>query len=389
MSLRPLPLLLILFLSATQAQTDNPTHEAPIVVDGHNDVLGRVMSGGDMEAWNSSGHSDLPRFRRGGLHVQVFSIWVPSRKTGDEAWRFALAEIDTLYAVAARNPDRLSVVTDLAQLRRTVARDGIAGIIGLEGGRCIDGRRDRILELYRRGLRSFGLTWNYSSVWATCSKDESAGKVRGGLSAKGKDFVRLFDSLGVLIDVSHLGEKSFYDVLRSTRNPVFASHSACAALRKHHRNLTDTQLRALADNGGVVMINFYPGFIKAGLGKERVRLSRKMLAEQAALQKKHPRRDDAYFAAVDVLVARAEAEGLATVRTVADHIDHAVRIAGVRHVGLGSDFDGISFTPVGLADVTDLPVLTRELRRRGYSNHDIRAILGGNFLRIFAAVCGS
>ena len=385
-------IITIVLLSAAPllAQSDvSALHSAAIVVDGHNDILGRVMSGGDIESWNSRGHSDLPRFRKGGLDVQVFSIWVPSRKKGDDAWRFALAEIDSLHAIAGRNPDRLAVTTTAADLRATVARGAVAGIIGLEGGRCIDGKRQRILALYRRGLRSFGLTWNYSSDWATCSKDESAGKVRGGLSSKGIGFVRLLDSLGVLIDVSHLGERSFLDVLRSTRNPVFASHSACASLRAHHRNLTDRQLRALAKNGGVVMINFYPGFIKSGLNKKRVKRSRELLAAQVALQKKHPQRGSAYLRAVDALVTTAEAEGLATVRTVADHIDHAVRVAGIDHVGLGSDFDGIGYTPVGLSDVTDLPVLTRELRRRGYSDADIRAILGENFLRIFAAVCAS
>lgn len=390
MFLRYIPVLLFFLVTSVAAQTNlEALHRDAVVVDGHNDILGRVMSGGEMESRSTHGHSDLPRFRQGGLDVQVFSVWVPSREKGDKAWRFALAEIDTLHAIARRNAARLSVVTSAAALHDAVARGRLAGIIGLEGGRCIDGRRERILALYERGLRSFGLTWNYSSDWATCSKDESAGTVRGGLSSKGKEFVRLLDSLGVLIDVSHLGEKSFWDVLATTRNPVYASHSACSALRAHHRNLTDTQLRALAKNGGVVMINFYPGFIRSGLDRERVRRSRALLEEQAALQKVHPRRGSGYISAVDALVARAEAEGLATVRTVADHIDHAVRVAGIAHVGLGSDFDGISFTPIGLADVSDLPVLTRELRRRGYSDSDIRAILGGNFLRIFRRVCGS
>jgi membrane dipeptidase len=390
MSPRRIITLLLLCATPLLARSDVfALHEAAIVVDGHNDILGRVMSGGEIETWNSRGHSDLPRFRQGGLDVQVFSIWVPSRKKGDDAWRFALAEIDSLHAIARRNPDRLAVTTTASALRAAVARGAVAGIIGLEGGRCIDGKRQRILDLYRRGLRSFGLTWNYSSDWATCSKDESAGRVRGGLSAKGIGFVRLLDSLGVLIDVSHLGARSFRDVLRHTRNPVFASHSACAALRAHHRNLTDAQLRALAKNGGVIMINFYPGFITSGLGKKRVQRSRDLLAAQAALQKKYPERGGAYAVAVDALVALAEAEGLATVRTVADHIDHAVRVAGVEHVGLGSDFDGIGFTPIGLSDVTDLPMLTRELRRRAYSDTDIRGILGENFLRIFAAVCDS
>ncbi len=382
-------LFLIIVLSFTShAQTDHRTlHREAIVVDGHNDILGRVMSGGEMESWNARGHSDLPRFRAGGLDVQVFSIWVPSREKGDAAWRFALAEIDSLHAIARRNPTALAVVTHARQLREAVGAKKLAGIIGLEGGRCIDGKRERILALHARGMRCFGLTWNYSSDWATCSKDESTGKVRGGLSAKGKDFVRLLDSLGVIIDVSHLGEASFWDVIKTTKHPIIASHSACRALRDHHRNLTDEQLRAVAKHGGVVMINFYPGFIKNGLGKAQVQRSRELLRQQAALKKTYPDRGAAYARAVDQLVAEAEKERLATLRTLADHIDHAVRIVGAAHVGLGSDFDGISFTPVGLEDVTDLPLLTRELRRRGYASEDIRRILGENFLRVFENVC--
>ena len=380
----------MLLPGAAAAQKDfMQLHREALVVDGHNDVLGRVMRGGEMESWGSRGHSDLPRFAQGGLDVQVFSIWVPSRERGDEAWRFALAEIDSLKAIAARNPDRLRVVTDAGQLRHAVNNGQIAGIIGLEGGRCIDGRRDRILTLHERGMRSFGLTWNYSSDWASCSKDESSGAVKGGLSAKGRSFVRLLDSLGVLIDVSHLGERSFWDVLKTTRHPIFASHSACSALRDHHRNLSDRQLRALADNGGVIMINFYPGFLVSNLNRARRGLVERMHTRHDELARQFPERGQAYLAAVDKLLNEAEKRGLPSLFTIADHIDHAVQVAGIDHVGLGSDFDGISITPVGMRDVTDLPLLTRILQQRGYSDGDIRKILGENFLRIFTEVTGN
>lgn len=361
-------------------------HREALVVDGHNDVLGRVMRGGEMESWGARGHSDLPRFARGGLDVQVFSIWVPSRERGADAWRFALAEIDSLKAIARRNPDRLRVVTDAAELQRAVGKGLIAGVIGLEGGRCIDGRRDRIITLYERGMRSFGLTWNYSSDWATCSKDEASGTVKGGLSPKGRSFVRLLDSLGVLIDVSHLGERSFWDVLETTRHPIFASHSACRALRNHHRNLSDRQLQALAEHDGVIMINFYPGFLVSNLNRSRRNLVERMHTRHAELKQQHPLRGAAYLAAVDRLLKEAATRGLPSLFTIADHIDHAVKVAGIDHVGLGSDFDGISITPVGLQDVSDLPLLTRVLNLRGHSDEDLRKILGENFLRIFAQV---
>jgi membrane dipeptidase len=385
-------LFLVLFFSFVAhtvfAQADFRTlHSDAHVVDGHNDVLYRVMSDGEMETYGKRGHSDIPRFARGGLDVQVFSIWVPSKVTGAKAWKFALDEIDSLKAIANRNEKSVRLVLNHRDMDAALASGKLAAVIGLEGGRCIDGKRDRIITLYQRGLRSCGLTWNFSSDWASCSKDESAGTVKGGLSAKGKSFVHLLDSLGVLIDVSHLGEKSFWDVLAETQHPIIASHSACKELRNHHRNLSDTQLRAITKNGGVAMINFYPGFLASNLDNARIKRMRAFTDRHAALKNKYPDRGKSYLAAVDRLVAEAATKELVTLHTLIDHIDHAVRVAGIDHVGLGSDFDGIGLTPIGLHDVTDLPLLTRELLHRGYDELSIRKILGANFLRAFRTVC--
>jgi membrane dipeptidase len=376
-------LLLSLPVAAPRAQDYLTLHRSALVVDGHNDILGRVMSGGSMERRETKGHSDLPRFREGGLDVQLFSVWVPTKRKGDDAWRYALAEIDSLRSIAARNPARLRLVTAAADIERTVARNAIAGVIALEGALCVDGRHDRIIELYHRGLRSFGPTWNESTGWATCSKDESAGTVKGGLSGKGKSIIRLLDSLGVLIDLSHIGERSFWDVAATSTNPLFASHSGCKSLRAHHRNLTDEQLRAIAKSGGVVMINFFPGFLVSGLDNARMGVYEQ---RAAALKKRHPKRGAAFLKEYDGLVAAAKKEGLCTIDDVVAHIDHAVRTAGAAHVGLGSDFDGINLTPIGLNDVTDLPMLTRALLKKGYSDDQIRGILGANFLRVWKAV---
>lgn len=378
-----LSVLLCLPQATPVAQDYLTLHRSATVVDGHNDVLGRVMSGGSMERRADKGHSDLPRYREGGLDVQLFSVWVPPRLKGDDAWRYAFAEIDSLRAVASRNPSRLALALEAQDIDRTAGRNAIAGVIALEGALCINGRRDRIIELYRRGLRSFGPTWNRSTGWATCSKDESEGKVRGGLTEKGKSFIRLLDSLGVLIDMSHLGERSFWDVAATSVHPLFASHSGCKALRAHHRNLTDEQLRAVAGSGGVVMINFFPGFLVSGLDNARMKVFEQ---RAAALKKKHPKRGSGYLKEYDRLVAAARKERLCTIDDVVAHIDHAVRIAGAAHVGLGSDFDGINLTPIGLNDVTDLPMLTRALLKKGYSDEQIRGILGANFLRVWKTV---
>ena len=378
--------LLLLCSQPGNAQPYRQLHADAIVADGHNDVLGRVMSGGTMESRTDEGHSDLPRFREGGVDVQLFSIWVPSKEKGDDAWRFALAEIDTLKAIAARNPDRMGIALHAGDSERLASGNRLAAVIALEGGRCIDGRRERILELHRRGLRCFGLTWNYSSDWATCSKDESEGKVKGGLSAKGKSFIRLLDSLGVLIDVSHLGAASFADVAATTRHPFIASHSGCMALRSHHRNLTDEQLRAVAASGGVAMMTYVPSFIVGHLDKKKNDRMRAYEKRAAELKRKHPQRGTSYEKAYDRMLADARKERLCTIDDVVAHIRHAVKIAGSGHVGLGSDFDGIGLTPVGLNDVTDLPMLTRALLKSGLTETQIRGILGGNFLRVWKTV---
>lgn len=385
-SILPAATGLFLFVGMLPAQDFRDLHRAALVVDGHNDVLGRVMAGGDMERWGSVGHSDLPRFRAGGVDVQLFSIWVPSKHKGDDAWQYALDEIDSLKAIAARNASAMSIALRGGDIERLVAGKKLASVIALEGGRCIDGRRDRIIELYRRGLRCFGLTWNYSSDWATCSQDEHAGKVRGGLSEKGKSFVRLLDSLGVIIDVSHLGARSFADVIATTRHPIIASHSGCAALRGHHRNLTDAQLRAIATGGGVAMMTYVPSFIVADLDRKKQDRMRAYERQAAELRKKHPDRGAAYLKAYDRMLASARKEGLCTIDDVVRHVVHAVHVAGAPHVGLGSDFDGIGLTPVGLNDVTDLPMLTRALRKSGLTDEQIRGILGGNFLRVWNTV---
>ncbi|MBR9974944.1 MAG: dipeptidase [Bacteroidetes bacterium] len=385
-SILPVVAGLVLLVGTVPAQDFRDLHRTALVVDGHNDVLGRVMSGGDMESWGSVGHSDLPRFRAGGIDVQLFSIWVPSKRKGNEAWQYALDEIDSLKAIAARNASVMGIALRGGDIERLVADRKLASVIALEGGRCIDGRRDRIIELYRRGLRCFGLTWNFSSDWATCSQDERAGKVRGGLSKKGKSFVRLLDSLGVLIDVSHLGARSFADVIATTRSPIIASHSGCAALRDHHRNLTDTQLRAIAAGGGVAMMTYVPSFIFAGLDKKKQDRMRAYERQAAELRKNHPDRGAAYLKAYDNMLASARKERLCTIDDVVRHVLHAVNVAGAAHVGLGSDFDGIGLTPVGLHDVTDLPLLTRALRNSGLTDEQIRGILGGNFLRVWNTV---
>ena len=360
-------------------------HAEAVVVDGHNDLLSAVMRGQSMETRRARGHSDLPRFREGGLDVQLFSVWVaPAHIQRGDAYAWAVAEIDSLTAIAKRNREGFTIVRNSRELDAAVQSSKLAGIIALEGGHPVGSSTADILALYKRGLRVFGLTWNNSTAWAGSAKDEASGVRSTGLTEYGKSVVRLLDSLGVVIDISHLGPKSTEDVLRTTKHPVIASHSSCAALCAHPRNLTDAQLRSLAANDGVAMINYFPLYLKAQLPKGTAALCAQYEKKLSALRGSS---SDAALPARDRIVAEAATRGLPTILDVVEHIEHAIRTAGIDHVGLGSDFDGIAFLPVGLGDVTALPFLTRELLRRGYSEDDVRKLLGGNFLRVFARVC--
>ncbi len=375
-------------VSILHAQTSfRSLHEQCVVVDGHNDILMRVIGGESIEQLTSKGHSDLKRFRSGGIDVQGFSIWVPPKyNTGGEAYQFAVREIDSLDAIIARNAWSIEKTTSGDALLHTLNRNAMAAVYALEGCHPAENSLDRILAFYKRGVRMFGLTWNNSTVWAASSNDEQE-KKQSGLSKDGVELIRLLDSLGALIDVSHSGERTFYDVLAATKNPIIASHSSCRALRNHHRNLTDDQLHALAANGGVVMINYCPAFIFAGIPGNAKELIAGYRTKLVAIEKKHGLDSKEYLRQRDALILKARNAGLPTILDVADHIQHAVQIAGSGHVGLGSDFDGIGYAPFGLDDVTQLPYLTRELQNRGLSDEDIRGILGGNFVRVFSQVC--
>ncbi|MCZ7555955.1 MAG: dipeptidase [Bacteroidia bacterium] len=362
-------------------------HREAVVVDGHNDVLGRVVSGTRVDVRGSTGHSDLPRFREGELDVQVFSIWVHPKKGVRDGWISVRAQLDSLHAIAKRHPSQLRLVRTAREFDAASAAGALAAVISIEGSSALDGKPERIRELHAKGLRVFAPTWNYSVDWASSSVDEAAGKKSIGLTHHGKRLVRLLDSLGIILDISHLGARAAADALSVTRNPVIASHSSCAALRPHHRNLTDEQLRTVAKRGGVVMINFFPPFLLSGMTSAKVAATRKLCTALDILAAKHPRRGTAFLKEYDRLLASARKSGLPTLLDVADHIDHAVRIAGAASVGLGSDFDGIPYAPAGLHDVTWLPMLTRELLRRGHSEGTVEGILGKNFLRVFRQVC--
>lgn len=326
-------------------------HDRAFVVDLHNDLM-EMISGknfnyqiADRHIWTRNGdaQTDIPRLRDGGVDAQIFSIWIsPTTYLAGTWYSTAMKFLDTLKAQTGRNAKDIGLVTKPDSVDALGRQNRIAGIVVLEGGHCIEDKMENLRAFYNAGVRVMTLTWNNSTSWAVSASDASNGN-KAGLSDFGKQVVRTMDSLGMIIDVSHVGPQTVTDVLATSTNPIIASHSGAYALRAHYRNLTDAQIRSIAQRGGVIGVVFYPPFL-VGSGSARL-------------------------------------------ENVLQQIDYIKNLVGVDYVALGSDFDGIETTPVGLEDVTKFPAVTEGLLQRGYSRQDVRKILGENFMRVFRTVC--
>jgi len=381
-------LLLLLFTINTFAQ-----HHS-ILIDTHNDVLSNeLINHEDIGKLQSTGQFDLVRAKEGGQDCQVFSIWCGSQYGKGTAYKFANREIDSLYAVLKRYPDKIVLVRNSAQLKQAVADHKFAAMIGVEGGHMIEDRLDYIDSLHKRGMCYLTLTWNNSTSWATSAADETlhydslvkAGHI--GLTNYGKQIVQHLNDLGVMIDLSHPGEKTFYDVLATTTKPVIASHSCAYALNPFRRNLKDDQLRAIAKNGGVVFVNFYSGFVGSNYFRRSAPWLKQHKRELDSLIKIYKDED----LSIDRLYAihRSESDAFRPpLSMLIKHIDYIAKLIGVDHVGIGSDFDGAESYPMGMDDVTDYPKIAVELKKIGYSQGDVDKIFGGNFLRVLKANTG-
>lgn len=371
------------------AQSYRKLHNKSIVVDTHNDVLSAVSMKGlniDRDLTGIS-HSDVQRFRKGGIDVQVFSIFCDERFGPGKAYAYANEEIDSLYAIVNRNPDKMMLVTDYKSFKQAVKTNKTGAMIGVEGGHMIEDDLAKLEALFNRGARYLTLTWNNSPSWASSAKDEAEGTVPNpskGLNDFGKQVIRKMNELGMMIDVSHIGEQTFWDAMQITTKPVIASHSCAYTLCPHFRTLKDEQIRAIGKNGGVVFVNFYSGFIDTNYRHRLAAFHNRHEGEKDSLLNlkwveyeinewiadKYPLEADSLRPPLSMLI---------------DHIDHIVKIAGINHVGLGSDFDGIESAPVGLDDVSDMPLITKALLERGYRKREIKKILGENFIRVFKA----
>lgn len=369
------------------AQHYKTIHENAVVIDTHNDVLSSAtMEGLNIER-NLLGrtHSDLARFKKGGIDIQVFSVFCDEKFGKDTAYKFANIEIDSLYAIVNRNPDKMMMVTSLVELQEAVRQKKLGCMIGVEGGHMIEESLENLENLYKRGTRYLTLTWNNSLSWASSAKDEAAGEViQKGLSDFGRTVVKKMNELGMMVDLSHVGEQTFWDAIQTTTKPVILSHSSVYTLCPVPRNVKDDQIKAVAKNGGVIQVNFYSGFLDANYLKRRREVFAKRKAEQDSLKKL-----DMADYAISQWIAKKYPKELEEIRppfsVIFDHIDYIVKLVGVDHVGIGADMDGIESMPKGINGVQDFPKITQGLLQRGYSEADINKILGGNFIRVFEA----
>ena len=361
-----------------------------IVVDMHADTTQRLVDEKvDLEHRLPDGHFDTVRAKEGGLDAQFFSIWVEPELFGgggQRAIKRADEQIQAVHGLAEKHPETWEVATTAADIRRIAASGKIAALMGMEGGYAIDEKIENVGRYYQMGVRYLSPAWSVSTSWAGSSGDE-AGKTRG-LNDFGKQVIREMNRLGIMVDVSHLSDRAFWDIVNTSTRPVIATHSDCRAITDVPRNLTDDMIVALAKTGGVVNVIFYPEHIEPGYSekKKKVDADIAQLVQRASdaekgdaahkkLARDRVRREEYLKRLPPVFVSR-----------IVDHIDHIVKLVGIDHVGIGSDFDGIQAVPADLKSVADLPNLTKELLRRGYSESDIDKILGGNMLRVMEEV---
>ena len=369
-------------------------HDSALVVDTHADTPQRFLDENyDLGTADPKdiGHISLDKARAGNLGAEFFSIWVdPTTNQGHFA-QHTLDLIDSVYEQAVRHPDRMTMAYSVEDIERAHKQKKLAALMGIEGGHSIENDLHLLRDFYRLGVRYMTLSWSNTNEWADSSGDIDDPKIQhhNGLTDFGKQVVLEMNRLGMMVDISHVADKTFWDAIATTKAPLIASHSCARALTNHPRNMTDDMLRAVAKNGGVVQVNFYSAFVDESYRKatEEQKKEREAAVDEYVARKKAAGQPVTYLDK-----DRIEREWAAKIprpplESLIAHIDHIAKVAGVDHVGLGSDFDGVSgATPTGIDSAADLPKITQALLDRGYSAEDIHRILGGNLLRVFSEV---
>ena len=363
-------------------------HYDAIVIDTHNDILMPVfLQGADINKNNPGTQSDFVKWEKGGLDVQVFSIYVPERYKSNH-FNYVMKLIDRMEEYNRVYQNKFLLAKDYNVLMTGLNDGKICGLMGGEGGNMIEGSVDNLETLYSRGVRYLGLTWNTSNEIGVSARDETTKGKKGGLTEFGKTTVKRMNELGMLIDVSHLGETAFWEVIELSNSPVIASHSNVYSIAPHYRNLTDDQIKAIAKSGGFIGMNFYNKFLDPGANVSRIK-SIQNSYKTGCRQYEQEFSDDmiGFNKKRYEYISEHKQEGGTPIDVLIDHIDYIVKLVGVDYVGLGSDFDGSITTINEIYDATCYPVITKKLVERGYSEQDIRKILGLNFLRVFKQVC--
>ena len=370
----------------TSSNDAGAIHQRAIAVDMHADTAQRLVDENvDLNQRLTDGHFDAVRAREGGLDAQFFSIWVEPHLFGGGgagAMKRADIQIEAVRNLAAKHPETWEVAITAADVRRVAASGKIAALMGLEGGYAIDEKIENVKRYYDLGVRYMSPAWSVSTSWAGSSGD-AAGETRG-LNEFGKQVIHEMNRLGMMIDVSHVSDKTFWDIVNTSTEPVVATHSGCRAIADVPRNLTDEMIRALAKTGGVINVIFYPEHIEPGWSEQKKRVDAEIAPQVQRASEEEPGDVAQKKLARDRVRTEEYLKRLPPVRVarIADHIDHIVKLVGVDHVGIGSDFDGVQAVPADMKSVADLPNLTKELLKRGYSEADIEKILGGNMLRV-------
>ncbi len=365
------------------AERARKLHFSSIVVDTHDDTTQRLMGGKfDISKRNSDGSIDIPRMREGGMSAIFFSIWIDGRIIGPSAIQKALDQIDAVHEMARKNSKDMVFCTTAEQVRQAHKAGKIAALMGVEGGHMI-GNDIRVVRIFGDlGVRYMTLAHFYNDEWADSSTDKPA---HNGLTDSGKEIVREMNRQGIMVDISHVSDKTFYDALEVSRAPLIASHSSCRAICNHPRDMTDDMIKALAGKGGVIQINYEVSFIDQAYKDASDKMSGSdVVAQFDQIKKACADNEDCLGQKMKAMHDQAIAEGKlphVSWERIIDHIDHAVKLVGPDHVGLGSDFDGATM-PEGMEDASKLPKITEALLRKGYKDDDIRKILGGNLLRV-------
>jgi membrane dipeptidase len=381
---------ILLFASLLAGQTDyRQLHQEALVVDTHSDALLQILRGQDFTRRSTLGHTDLVRLKEGGVDVQFFAAWPnPELYKPDKMFAQTINLIDLFDKTMKKCAGKMEFARSPQEIYDLVAKGKMAACLGVEGGSAIENDLQKLEELYKRGVRYMTLTWNDSPDWASSAQDEVKAEYQGtrGLSGFGRQVVTRMNELGIMVDVSHSGEKTFWDVIQVSARPVIASHSCVYALAPHVRNLRDDQIKAIGKNGGLISINFYAGYLDVNFDQKFNQLRKSSAAHMDSVKKQFVQNPFGYRKYQENYYRVQTKSFRPDLSVIVDHLEYIINLIGDDYVGLGSDFDGFMVSPAGLDDVSYLPELTGIMLKRGFSRERINKILGTNFMRIFQAV---